>query len=75
MTKTMKVIQKTLRMLRMRSNLTYDELVKKSGLSKGYLWQLENDKEINPSIEVLEKLAKVYGVKIGDLFEGMVGDV
>lgn len=69
MTKTMKTVQKNLKLLRRRNKLTYDELVEKTKMSKGYLWQLENDKEINPSIDVLAKLAKVYKIKIGDLFD------
>lgn len=42
-------------------------LAEAADLSKGYLWQLENGKEPNPSLGVLTKIAKALGTTVADL--------
>jgi transcriptional regulator with XRE-family HTH domain len=42
-------------------------LAEAAGLSKGYLWQLENGKEPNPSLAILTKIATALGTTVADL--------
>jgi transcriptional regulator with XRE-family HTH domain len=48
--------------LRKQHNLTLDGLAERSGLSKSYLWELENRESQRPSAEKLTALADVFGV-------------
>lgn len=54
---------------RQKAGLTLDQLAKKAGISKTYLWELENDEagEKKPSADVLLKLAKALGTTLADL--------
>lgn len=47
--------------------MTLEEVAQQTGVSKGYLSQLENGKEKNPTIEVLGKIAAALGTTIADL--------
>lgn len=47
--------------------LSLPELARKAGISKGYLWQIENGSEPNPSIGVLDKIAKALDTTVADL--------
>lgn len=47
--------------------LSLPALADAAGLSKGYLWQLENGKEPNPSLAVLIKIATALGTTVADL--------
>src|SRR5882762_2706295 len=51
-----------LRKLRKDNGFTLDALAEKSGLSKSYLWELENRESQRPSAEKLTALANVFGV-------------
>lgn len=51
-----------LRKLRKDKGFTLDQLAEKSGLSKSYLWELENRESQRPSAEKLTALAAVFGV-------------
>lgn len=51
-----------LRKLRKDNGFTLDQLAEKSGLSKSYLWELENRESRRPSAEKLTALASVFGV-------------
>jgi transcriptional regulator with XRE-family HTH domain len=42
-------------------------LAEAAGLSKGYLWQLENGKDPNPSLGILTKIATALGTTVADL--------
>jgi len=42
-------------------------LAEAAGLSKGYLWQLENGKEPNPSLGILTKIATALETTVADL--------
>jgi transcriptional regulator with XRE-family HTH domain len=51
-----------LRKLRKDNEFTLDALAEKSGLSKSYLWELENRESQRPSAEKLTALASVFSV-------------
>jgi transcriptional regulator with XRE-family HTH domain len=51
-----------LRKLRKDNGFTLDQLAEKSGLSKSYLWELENRESQRPSAEKLTSLGNVFGV-------------
>jgi transcriptional regulator with XRE-family HTH domain len=55
---------KRLKKLRKDSDKTLKEVGEKVGLSDVYISDLEKGKKINPSKEVLEKLANYYDVSI-----------
>ena len=54
---------------RQKAGLTLDQLAKKAGISKTYLWELENDEagDKKPSADVLLKIAKALGTTLADL--------
>lgn len=56
-----------IRQTRTLKGITLQELSDRSGLSKGFICQLENDKA-SPSLQALEKLAGGLGVPIASLF-------
>jgi transcriptional regulator with XRE-family HTH domain len=56
-----------LRRLRKSSRLTMDELARAAGISKSYVWQLENHEVPHLSAKVLMDLAKALGVTLQDL--------
>lgn len=64
-----------LKELRKVNDYSLDKLSEISGISKSYLWELENPrnfkKPINPSIEKLTKIAEVLGVSTDELLSEM----
>jgi transcriptional regulator with XRE-family HTH domain len=58
-----------LRQERKRAGLKLDQLSERAGISKTYLWELENDKEgtKKPSAAVLLRLAEALSLTIADL--------
>lgn len=56
-----------IRQTRTTKAITLQELSDRSGLSKGFICQLENDKA-SPSLQALDKLAQALGVSIAYLF-------
>lgn len=56
-----------IRLTRTQKGITLQELSDRSGLSKGFICQLENDKA-SPSLQALEKLASGLAVPIAYLF-------
>lgn len=50
-----------LKKIRQEKNMTIRELADKSGVSTGYICHLEKGSRKNPTIEVMEKLAKALG--------------
>jgi len=56
-----------IRQTRTQKGITLQDLADRSGLSKGFICQLENDKA-SPSLQALEKLATGLGVPIAFLF-------
>ena len=53
--------------VRQLKGLSLPLLAEAAGLSKGYLWQLENGKEPNPSIGILTKIATALETTVADL--------
>lgn len=53
--------------LRLKNNLTQEELADRCELTKGYISQLENDLA-NPSIETLNDILLVLGSNMGEFF-------
>ncbi|WP_061542172.1 helix-turn-helix domain-containing protein [Collimonas fungivorans] len=58
-----------LRDLRKKKGLTLDKLAIQSGLSKSYIWELENRDSQKPSAEKLTALADVLGVAMSYFIE------
>ena len=54
--------------LRERRGMTQGELARKAGISRGYLARLETARQ-DPTLGVLEKLAKALKVKVSKLVE------
>ena len=50
-----------IRSCRMKKELTLDELARQAGLSKSYLWELENRESQRPSAQKLQAIADVLG--------------
>lgn len=61
-------VAKRLKVLRGRHGLTQTELARRAGISRGYLSRLEIARQ-DPTLSVLEKLAKALGVKVARLLE------
>ena len=56
-----------LRRLRKNSSLTMEGLAQAAGISKSYVWELENREVPHLSVKVLVDLAKALGVTTQDL--------
>ncbi len=56
-----------IRRLREEQDLSLSDLEKKSGVTKGYLSQIERGEAINPSLEAVRKIAQGLEVQITDL--------
>lgn len=63
-----------IRRLRTDRKLTLDQLAESAGLSKAYLWQIENRPSSNPSAMKLNALAKALDVSVGDLLDTAAQD-
>lgn len=50
-----------IRWCRTKKELTLDELARRAGLSKRYLWELENRESQRPSAQKLQAIADVLG--------------
>lgn len=57
-----------LKALRINKGMTLEELAEISNVSAGYLCHLENGTRKNPSIEVMEKIAKALNTNIFEIF-------
>lgn len=53
-----------IRALREERGLSLDKLAKLTDSSKGYLWELENRDDPNPSIEKIDRIARQLGVTV-----------
>lgn len=54
--------------IRKKRNLTLYELSKRTGISRTYLRNLENNKQFNPTLFILQKIAEELEVNIKELF-------
>ncbi|MBO5479229.1 MAG: helix-turn-helix transcriptional regulator [Clostridia bacterium] len=57
-----------IREYRKQKGMNLYELADKAGISTGYLCHLEKGTRSNPSIQVMEKIAKVLGKNIAEIF-------
>lgn len=58
-----------IRGLRKDQNLSLDALALKAGVSKSYLWELENREELKPSAEILTNIAVQLGTSLSFLMD------
>ena len=63
-------IRDRIKSLRKKEKLTLDQLAVQAGLSKSYLWELENKEVPRPSGEKLAGLAKALNVTVDYLLGG-----
>ncbi|WP_275199717.1 helix-turn-helix transcriptional regulator [Bradyrhizobium sp. CSA207] len=63
-------IRDRIKSLRKKAKLTLDQLSEQAGLSKSYLWELENRELPRPSGEKLVGLAKALDVTVDYLLGG-----
>jgi transcriptional regulator with XRE-family HTH domain len=56
-----------LKQLRMKTRKSLQDVADEVGASKAHIWDLETGRAKNPSIELLMKLAKCFGVSVADL--------
>jgi transcriptional regulator with XRE-family HTH domain len=54
---------------RNRKGWSSGQLSEESGVSRGYLWQLETGGKDKPSLEVIERLARALEVSVADFVE------
>jgi transcriptional regulator with XRE-family HTH domain len=57
-------IGEQIRKLRTEKKMTLDKLAEEAGLSKSYLWEIENKSPPRPSAEKLAGLARALGVTV-----------
>jgi DNA-binding XRE family transcriptional regulator len=57
-----------LKQARARADLSLAEVCEAARISKGHLWELENGKQTNPSLDVMRKLSAVLAIKPEDWF-------
>lgn len=54
--------------VREQKGLTQEELSKRSGISRNYIAELENNKKVNPSFETVFKISQALGVEIRQIY-------
>lgn len=62
-----KVLGKKVQKYRKSTGLTQEEVAEKIGISRAYMGYIEQGR-YSPSLEVLEKIARVLKIKMSDLF-------
>lgn len=60
-------VGKRIAALRQIKGLSVPALAEKAQVSKGYLWQLENGEDPNPSLSVLMRIASALDTTVGEL--------
>lgn len=65
--KTIKALGKKIQKLRKQKGFTQEELVDMLGFSRVYMGYIEQGRE-TPSLKLLIKLARKFGVKVEELF-------
>lgn len=61
---------KRIKKYRMESGLTLEEVAKRAGITKGYLWQIEEGETANPTIQTLQQISKALDKTIAELLFG-----
>lgn len=59
-----------IRFLRKELGWSQEDLALESGVNKNYICDLENGRR-NPSLEILEKIAKALKITLSELFRGI----
>jgi transcriptional regulator with XRE-family HTH domain len=62
-------VGKKIQTLRLEKGLTLPELAAKAGVSKGFVFQIEDDEKTNPSLETLNKIARALDVTLAELLQ------
>lgn len=62
-----KLVARNIRMLRVKGGLSQERLAHDARIDRSYLGSLERGQE-NPTIAILDRLAKVLDVQLADLF-------
>jgi transcriptional regulator with XRE-family HTH domain len=62
-----KGLDQVIRELREKKGLTQEELAFKAKVTQGYVAQLELGIRKNPSLDVVRRLARALGVRLGEL--------
>lgn len=65
--KTLKTLGVKIQKLRKQTGLTQEEFAHRLGISRVYMGYIEQGRE-SPSLKLLMKIARRFGVKIEDLF-------
>lgn len=55
--------------IRQTKGLTQVQLARRAKVPQGYIAEIENGTKINPSLDVLRRLAKALKVSVGELVE------
>ena len=55
-------------------NWSQEDLALESDIATSYLCEVEKGKR-NPTLNVINRLAKAFGIKIEELFKGIDGDI
>ena len=58
----------SIRKYRKEKGLNLEEMAKEIGISTGYLCHLEKGTRQNPSTKIMEKIAKILGKTVSELF-------
>lgn len=58
-----------IREIRNQKKMSQEDLAKKIGVRQGYISDLETGRKVNPSTEILGKIAEVFCCKVGELFK------
>ena len=62
-----RVLGKKIQRLRKKASLTQEELAKKIRISTTYMGFIEQGR-YSPSLKIIEKIAKILRMRVGDLF-------
>ena len=57
--------------LRKQKGWSQEDLALEANINKNYICDMENGRR-NPSLEIIERLAKAFGISISELFKGVV---
>ena len=68
MSELLKAIGHKVRAVRIEQNITIEELAKRSGMTKSYVWQMEQG-DVNISVNKLEALCNALQIEVGNLFQ------
>ena len=68
MTNESSKLGKNLKRIRIAKRITQGDIVRKLGLGRGFISNIENGKA-NPTLSTITKIAKAIGVSVGELMK------